>query len=229
MKHIAIIMDGNRRWARQNKMQAVIEGHRKGVESVKKTIAWSLENKLSYLSLYAFSLENVKRSEEEKNDLFLLMIEGVSSEKKWLIENRVGINFIGDRTLFPEGSRASIIEIEEATCLDPLLHVQIMFFYGAQQELAYATKQIALRVQLGELSIENITTETLKNALWTAGIPDPDIVIRPGGHSRLSNFLLFQSAYSEWFFLDKLWPDFNEQDLTLCADQFHAARRNFGQ
>lgn len=229
MKHIAIIMDGNRRWARQNKMQAIIEGHRKGVETVKKAIVWSLENKVQYLSLYAFSLENTKRSDQEKNDIFSLIVEGVRKEESWFIEHRVAISFIGDRALFPPMAVEAIEHIEQVTKNDPLLYVQVMFFYGAQQELAYATKLIASQVQSGQLSIESITTETLKDALWTAGIPDPDMVIRPGGHSRLSNFLLFQSAYSEWFFLEKLWPDFNEHDLTLCADQFRAARRNFGQ
>ncbi len=228
MKHIAIIMDGNRRWARKNKMQAVIEGHRKGVESVKRAILWSLENKLQYLSLFAFSLENTQRSDQEKNDIFELIIEGVKAEKEWFMQHRVAISFVGERSMFPKMAIESIEEIEKATKVDPLLSVQVMFFYGAQQELTYATKLIASKVKAGQISVEEITTQTLKDALWTAGIPDPDMVIRPGGYSRLSNFLLFQSAYSEWFFLEKLWPDFNEQDLTFCVDQFYAIRRNFG-
>jgi undecaprenyl diphosphate synthase len=229
MQHVAIIMDGNRRWARQNKFQSTFFGHKKGVESVRRAVEWCLKNEISYLSLYTFSLENLRRSEEEKQYLLDLVIETIYAEADELAEKGVKVQFVGDRKLFPVGVIPAINEIEEKTVDGTKLTVNILFYYGAQQELADAAKKLAYAVQEGRIDPESITTETLKNELWTVGIPDPDIVIRPGGFSRMSNFLLYQTAYSELFFLDKMWPDVTEDDLTHCANRFMEMRRNFGQ
>ncbi len=229
MQHVAIIMDGNRRWARNNTLQAGFMGHEKGIEPVKKSVAWCLEQKISYLSLYAFSLENIHRSEEEKAALFSLLTRALEQETENLISKGVSVHFIGDRMLIPEYLLDQINAIEKVTAKGKALVVQVMFFYGGQQELVYAAKSLAQKVKEGSLALDAITTETMKNELWTAGVPDPDMVIRAGGQVRLSNFLLFQSAYSEWFFLDTLWPDFNEEHLNQCAEKFNHMKRNFGQ
>ncbi|MBL4587964.1 di-trans,poly-cis-decaprenylcistransferase [Candidatus Babeliales bacterium] len=229
MQHIALIMDGNRRWARNNKLQTVVMGHKKGVEPVKKSVQWSLDHNIKYLSLYAFSLENRGRSEEEKSGIFSVMIDAIESESNELTQKGVSIRFIGDRTLFPDFLREKIEYIESQTSAGTKLHLQVMFFYGGQQEIVAATRALAQKVKEGKISPDDINLESIEKSLWTAGIPDPEIIIRAGGFSRLSNFLPFQSAYSELFFLDVLWPDFNESHLNDCVERFNVIKRKFGQ
>jgi undecaprenyl diphosphate synthase len=229
MQHIAIIMDGNRRWANNNKLQTVTMGHRKGVEPIKKSAQWCLDHGVKYLSLYAFSLENAKRSDEEKTAIFSIMAEFIKEETQELIKQGIAVRFVGDRSLFPDVLRTDIEYIEEATAHCNMLYIQVMFFYGGQQEIASAAQRLAQKVKEGTLLPTDITVEKIRSTLWMADVPDPDIVIRSGGHSRLSNFLLFEAAYSEWFFFDTLWPDFDEQHLNVCVEKFGQTKRNFGQ
>jgi undecaprenyl diphosphate synthase len=182
------------------------------------------------LSFYTFSLENFKRSEQEKNYLFnSLLTDSFTKELPELIDKGVRVRFIGDRLRFPDTVRAAVDQMEEETKKLSVLNVNLLFCYGATAELAQAVKSIAQKVKDGILSPEQISEETLRSSLWTAGIPDPDLIIRTGGLARLSNFLLFQSAYSELSFLDCFWPEVTEEKLEHCIDHFRQIKRNFGE
>lgn len=227
IQHLSIEMDGNRRWAQKNKLQPWI-GHRKGVDAIKTVVEFCLEHKIPHLSLYTFSLENFKRPEREKQFLFELIIEQTDKVLPDLLKNNVRVTFIGDRQLFPEMVRNSIFKIETATKVNNALNVYFMFCYGSRQEIVSATQKIASDVLAGNLSISEITPELFKNYLWTTGIPDPDILIRPSGYIRLSNFLLYQVAYTELFFTDLLWPEITKQYLEQVISEFKNRQRNFG-
>ena len=227
MQHLAIIMDGNRRWAKKNKLES-FSGHKKGKDKIRLAIKFCIKNNIKHLSLYTFSLENFNRCESEKNYLFNLIVEGAKKELPELVEQGVQVKFVGDRRLFPSHIVSSINEIENKTKDLNKLHHNILFGYGAQQEVAFAVKSIAKKVKEGLIDIEEIDEKTVKNHLWTAGTPDPDLIVRTGGDVRLSNFLLYQAAYSEFAFLDCYWPEITEEHLQKCVDKFKASKRNFG-
>jgi len=227
MQHLAIIPDGNRRWAAKNKLASLF-GHRQGMESVRSTIKVCIKNSIKYLSIYTFSLENFRRSEAEKKYLFNLLKDGFSREVPSLIENDVKVKFIGDINLFPEDIQDVVAEIQEKTQHCKTLQLNLLFCYGGQQEIAYAAKQLARKVQNGELDADEITEDLLKEHLWTVGIPDPDLIIRTSNVIRLSNFLLFQAAYSEFLFLDCYWPEVTEELLQKALQRFLNVKRNFG-
>ena len=227
MQHLAIIPDGNRRWAAQNKLESFF-GHKKGLEAVRSAIKVSIKNGIKYLSFYTFSLENFKRGDEEKSYLFSLL----SGEfKKWtpeLITQKIRIKFLGDTHYFPSGIRSTIKELEEQTKDGNVLQLNLLFCYGAQQEIVSAVQALAQQVKAGTLDVNSIDVDMVKNSLWTAGMPDPDLVIRTGKVTRLSNFLLYQSAYSEYLFLDSFWPEMTEEILESCLQKFPSIKRNFG-
>jgi undecaprenyl diphosphate synthase len=223
-----MVMDGNRRWAREKKLEAVTQGHRKGVDAAKVAIEFCLKKGIKYLSLYAFSLENFRRSDTEKKYLFNLLNNFLEKHAQDFIERGIQVRFVGDRSLFPESTRDTIEKIEEQTKDLSSLQVNFLFCYGSTQELISATKQVAKKVETGELSSDEIDETILRKSMWFGDVPDPEIIIRTGKVSRLSNFLLFQGAYSEWFFLDCYWPEVNEEKLEKCVEQFHQVRRNFG-
>lgn len=228
MQHLAIIPDGNRRWAMQNKLESLF-GHRQGMETVKSAIKVCIKNSVQYLSFYTFSLENFRRSDSEKNYLFSLLADGLLKELPDLIKNGVRIRFIGDRKVFPERVRNAIVDIELQTQSLNTLNLNLLFCYGAKTEITHAVKALAQQVKDGILSIDDIDEHKVHGALWTSGMPDPDLIIRTGGVVRLSNFLLFQAAYSEFSFLDCYWPDVTEERLTECVQNFKNTKRNFGQ
>jgi undecaprenyl diphosphate synthase len=229
MQHLAIIPDGNRRWAAQHKMESFL-GHKKALEPLRTAIKVCIKNSIKHLSFYTFSLENFKRSEQEKSYLFnSLLADSFTKELPELINNGVRVRFIGDRSRFPDTVRAAVDQMEGETKKLSVLNVNLLFCYGATAELAQAVKSIAQKVKDGVLSPEQISEETLRSSLWTAGIPDPDLIIRTGGLARLSNFLLFQSAYSELSFLDCFWPEVTEEKLEHCIDHFRQIKRNFGE
>lgn len=228
MQHLAMIMDGNRRWAKDQKLQAVTLGHRKGVDAVKAVISFCLKKGIKYLSLFTFSLENFRRENSEQRYIFSLLKEVLHTNMFKLMEQGVRIKFVGDRTLFPEQARAAIEEAEEKTKHLDKLQLNMLFCYGAQQELVAATKKLALKVEQKKLAIEDIDEKAICKELWTWGTPDPDLIIRTGRRSRLSNFLLFQAAYSELMFLDCYWPEVTEEQLEQCFNNFHTIQRNFG-
>jgi undecaprenyl diphosphate synthase len=227
IRHLALIMDGNRRWAKQRSLKPWL-GHDAGTQAVREVIEFCLEQAIPYTSLYAFSLENFKRSPEEVTFLFDIFIREAEKQAPTLQEKDVRVRFIGDRELFPEHVKDSIASIEEKTAACATLTVNLLFCYGAQQELVAAVKTIAIKVQQGLLALKDISVQTVADMLWTAGVPDPELIIRTGGRQRLSNFLLYQAAYSELYFLDCLWPDIRKQHLDQALEQFKKEQRNFG-
>lgn len=227
MNHLAIIPDGNRRWAKKNKLESFF-GHKKGVEAVRSAITVCIKNSIHYLSFYTFSLENFKRSEIEKTYLFNLLAAEFSSMLPELIKDGIKVCFLGDRRYFPDSIRPVINEIEEKTKDLTALQLNLLFCYGGQQEIVQATQRIAQAVKEGKIKIEDITVDTVKQSLWSPDMPDPELIIRTGSVSRLSNFLLYQAAYSEFMILDSFWPEANEEILQGCIDKFLGVQRNFG-
>lgn len=227
IQHLACIMDGNRRWAKKQGLTPWF-GHNQGAESVKKVIQFALDNNIKYVSLYTFSIENFKRSEQEVSHLFSLLITVLTENLAKFIEQGVHIRFIGDETLFPEVIRATIATVEEKTRDCSALNLNLLFCYGGQQEIFGAVKKMITHIKNGFLALEDFTEEIFKKYLWMGNIPEPELIIRTGGTKRLSNFLLFQAAYSELCFLDCLWPEITEQDLAGALSEFKRIQRNMG-
>lgn len=227
LRHLACIMDGNRRWAKERGMVPWY-GHAEGVSAVQKVIKFCLEKKIKYLSLYTFSLENFRRSQEENSYLFKLMVKEAEKGTQEFKKYGIRLRFIGDRNLFPEQLSPLLDQVEKETAHLDTLNVTFLFCYGGRQEIASAAKNIAHKVKLGQLQEDDITPELVSQHLWTAEIPDPDLIIRTGSFSRLSNFLIYQAAYSELYVLDCLWPDLNKEHLQDAYDAFMECKRNFG-
>jgi undecaprenyl diphosphate synthase len=228
LQHLACVMDGNRRWAKKRGLFPW-DGHREGVTTAQRTVDYCLEKNIPYLTLYTFSVENLKRSLEEKSFLFDLIARFVTDIL--LVDYRdrgVCVKFIGDRSLFPERLRSVFERVERETAHGAILTVHLLFCYGGQQEIVAAARELAERVARGELTPEAITQELFASTLWTGSIPAPDLVIRTGGNQRLSNFLSYQSAYSELYFSDTLWPDVDEAFLNTALSYFESSKRNFG-
>jgi undecaprenyl diphosphate synthase len=227
LTHLACIMDGNRRWAKQRGLVPWY-GHKEGVEAVRRAVQFCLEKKIPYLSLYTFSVENFKRDPEENRYLFGLMVQEAQKGLEEFKKNGIRLRFIGDRSLFPEQLAPLLENAEKETANNTNLTVIFLFCYGGQQEIFAAVKDIADKVNAGTLSVEQVTPELLNQTIWTGSIPDPDLIIRTGGFSRLSNFLLYKAAYSEFCFLDCLWPDLSFEHLQKAYDDFLECKRNFG-
>ncbi len=228
VKHLACIMDGNRRWAQKQGLLSWL-GHKSGLNSVRRVIDFCLEKKIEYLSLYTFSIENLKRSQDEQNYLFEVLAHEAFGDLAEFKRRNIRICFIGDRSLFPEKviSLCEIMQSETATC--SALQVNFLLCYGGQQEIADTAKRIAIAVKKGDLKESDITSDVFETFLWTSGIPSPDLIIRTGGDNRLSNFLLFQCAYSELYFLDCLWPDISVEELESALIYYDKCRKNCGK
>lgn len=227
-QHIALIMDGNRRWATKKGIGLLYDDASK--KAVYTSLAFCLKNKIPYCSLYAFSLENLtSRSTVLRERLFDLVIDVCMNEAEKLSEKGIKVRFVGQRDLFPARVLPAIEHLEEATAHNSTLQLNILFCYGAQQEVVSACKAVAQKVAAGQLRADQITPATVTDFLWTADSPAPDMIIRTGGVTRLSNFLLFQAAYSELMFLDCLWPELTEVHLQDCVTRFHHTARNFGK
>ncbi len=227
-KHIAIIMDGNGRWAKQ-KGKARIYGHQAGVEAVRKVVETCTELGVQYLTLYAFSTENWKRPEEEVNALMELLVRTIRRETPELNKNNVRIGMIGDGHSLP---KACIDELEESKRItegNTGLNLILALSYSGRWEITSAMQQIARKVAAGELSAEAISEEIISQYLNTAQIPDPELLIRTSGEYRLSNFLLWQSAYTEYYFTETLWPDFDREALVKAIYDYQNRERRFGQ
>jgi undecaprenyl diphosphate synthase len=227
LNHLACIMDGNRRWAKQQGKMPWY-GHGQGIETVHTVIEFCLRKKISYLSLYTFSLENFSRSPQENNYLFGLMLKEAQKGSQEFKKQGIRLRFIGDRALFPVSLQPLLDDLEQETAHCNTLIVNLLFCYGGRQEITAAVKKIAQQVKDGSLPEEAITPELIGNYLWTGLMPDPDLIIRTGGFSRLSNFLPYQSAYSELQVLDCLWPDLTAVHLQNAYDSFMDCKRNFG-
>ncbi len=226
-QHVAIIMDGNGRWANKRGLARTM-GHSKGVEAVKETVRAAGELGIRYLTLFAFSSENWNRPEAEVSDLLGLLRRFIRRDLAELHRENVRIKVIGERDKLRGDILPLLLEAEETTRNNTALTVVIAFNYGSRDEIARATARIAEKVKAGLLDPATISAETINDHLDTAGIPDPDLIIRTSGEERLSNFLLWQAAYSEFVFLPDYWPDFN-RDLFVEALKIYASRdRRFG-
>lgn len=227
-KHIAIIMDGNGRWAKQKNLDRTF-GHKEGLEAVRKSMKAAAEVGISYLTLYTFSTENWNRPKEEVDALMDLMVQAVAKETAELIENNLKVKTIGDIDRLPLRTRQALQECLEATSECTGMMVILALSYSSKWELTKAIKEIVTDVENGKIKKEDIEEITINQYLTTAGIPDPELLIRTGGELRLSNFLLWQTAYSELFFTDELWPDFNEESLFKAIVEFQNRERRFGK
>jgi undecaprenyl diphosphate synthase len=228
-RHVAIIMDGNGRWAKRRRLPRVA-GHRQGVEALRDIIRTSSDLGIGFLTLFAFSTENWKRPESEVHALMSLMVEFLEKEIRELHENGIRIHMIGEMEGLPSNARQAVCNAMETTRDNKGLQVNIAINYGSRTEIVHAVRQIAAGVSSGRIAQDDITEELFSYYLDTKGIPDPDLMIRTSGECRLSNFLLYQSAYTELIFTDKsvLWPDFTKEKYLEAISGYQSRIRRFG-
>lgn len=226
-KHVAIIMDGNGRWAKARGLPRTA-GHRKGVEAVRRTVEAARELGVPYLTMFGFSSENWRRPEGEVFDLMQLLRFYLRSEIAELHKNGVRLRVIGDRAKLSGDIVTMIEKAEELTRNNAELNLIIALSYGARQEIVEATRQMVRDALEGRLSPEEITEESFSARLLTRDVPDPDLLVRTSGEQRISNFLLWQSAYTELVFVDTLWPDFTKRDLEDAIREFNRRDRRYG-
>lgn len=225
--HIAIIMDGNGRWATARNLPRVA-GHKKGADSVREAIESCVESGVPYLTLYAFSSENWSRPASEVDSLMELLSFYLNKEIKTLHSNGIRLNFVGDRDKLSPDIAKKLKEAEELTRNNTNLVLTIAISYGSRQEIVMAAKFLAQQVSDGKIAPDEINEQSFAKFLYTIDIPDPDLLIRTGGEQRLSNFLLWQSAYTELFFTDVLWPDFRKENLAQAIFEFSKRERRYG-
>jgi undecaprenyl diphosphate synthase len=226
-RHVAIIMDGNGRWARQKAMNRV-RGHEEGAESVREIVRTSRRIGISYLTLYAFSEENWKRPAYEIQALMKLLKRFLSSEIDEMMENGIRLNAIGRTHKLPKDVHTLLLEAIDRTSNNRDMVLTIALSYGGRQEILDGVRHLAEQVRKGDLSVEDITEKRLSEALYTADVPDPDLLIRTSGEFRVSNFLLWQVAYAEFYFTPTLWPDFREQEYLAAIEAYQGRERRFG-
>ena len=222
LKHIAVIMDGNRRWAKERNLPSMV-GHKKGVEALKAAMRACDDYGIKYLTVYAFSTENWNRKPEEVNFLMDLLGQTLKNELQEMHENNVVISFIGDTTKLSDKLQAILLNAVETTKNNTGVNLQIAFNYGSRDELVHAVKCII------EEGVTDITEETISNHLYTKNIPDPDLLIRTGGEMRVSNYLLWQIAYSEFIVIPEFWPEFDKDKLKNCILEYRKRNRRFGK
>jgi len=227
-KHVAIVMDGNGRWARAKHRPRLL-GHKKGVEAVREIVKTCSELKIECLSLFAFSSENWKRPEDEIKNLMGLFMMALDREARSLARNNVRLQIIGDLSRFSEKLQEKIKQVEELTAESDGLRLIVATNYGGRWDIARSAKRLAEQVESGEISSETITEEHLSTYITTTGLPDPDLFIRTGGEKRISNFLLWQMAYTELYFTDVLWPDFDSNELKKAITDYSSRQRRFGK
>ncbi|MDI9439316.1 MAG: isoprenyl transferase [Limnochordia bacterium] len=226
--HVAIIMDGNGRWARRRALPRYF-GHREGVKALKTAVRYAAERGIPTLTVYAFSTENWRRPREEVDFLLDLMYKTFAQEIEELHKEGVRVRLVGDRTSLSQEIQAVWARAEQITAQNTRLTLNVAFNYGGRAELTRAARELASQVARGELAAEEITEERLASQLYTWPSPDPDLVIRTGGEQRLSNFLLWQAAYSELYVTDVLWPDFGEKEFEQALQDYLSRERRFGQ
>lgn len=226
-RHVAIIMDGNGRWALRRHLPRTA-GHRAGVKSVRAVVEESVRQGVAALTLFAFSSENWRRPKAEVNLLMELFLSALRAEVKRLDENGVCLRIVGDRTAFPEKLQRRIAEAEEVTRGNDAMVLQIAANYGGRWDMVRAARRLAVEVRDGRLSPEDLNEELVAARLSFPDLPDPDLFIRTGGERRLSNFLLWQTAYSELYFSDLMWPDFGAEAYSQALADFARRQRRFG-
>lgn len=226
--HVAIIMDGNGRWAKMRGEHRIV-GHQNGVEAVRQTVEGAAELGISYLTLYAFSTENWNRPQEEVLGLMSLLVEAIENETPTLMKNNVRLEAIGDLESLPievkEKLQGTILNTSKNTGLTLILALS----YSSRWEIINAVKKIATQIESGAMSIDEISDEVFSNHLTTRGIPDPELLIRTSGENRISNFLLWQIAYSELYFTELFWPDFTKEELYKALFDYQSRERRFGK
>jgi len=222
LNHVAIIMDGNGRWGLKKKGSRNY-GHLKGLDTVETVIKSSLDQKIPYLTLYTFSTENWQRPDSEINFLFDLIRKSLKKRINKIIKQGIRVNIIGNRKGLPKDIVKIVKLIEKKTLKNKKITLNLALNYGSKEEIVNACKKLVVKKN------KKINLKSFENKLYTKNIPDPEILIRTGGTKRLSNFLLWQLAYAEIFFLDKLWPDFNENDFKNIINKFNKIKRNFGR
>ena len=227
LKHIAIIMDGNRRWAKEKNLPSAF-GHKKGVDALKAAMRACDDFGVKYLTVYAFSTENWNRKKEEVDFLMNLLGETIKNELKEMHENGVVINFIGDLTKLSPKLQEILAHAVEVTKNNDGVRLQIAFNYGSRDEIVHAAKVIAQKVKSGEIKIDEISEDMISENLYTKNIPDPDLLIRTGGEMRVSNYLLWQIAYSEFLVTKQYWPEFDKEALADAIKEFNHRQRRYG-
>lgn len=227
-KHVAVIMDGNGRWAKQRGKLRTF-GHTKGVKAVRETVECAAEIGIQYLTLYAFSTENWNRPTFEINALMTLLVKTINKETKTLTDNNIRLNAIGDLESLPKSCYRELMEAIEKTKGNTRMTLTLALSYSSKWEMTEAIKAIAKNVKSGNLAVEDISESTIDKHLCTLGIPDPELLIRTSGEHRISNFLLWQIAYAELYFTDKLWPDFNRVEFEKAIIDYQGRERRFGK
>ncbi len=226
-QHIAIIMDGNRRWAKENGKLAA-DGHRAGAENLEILAKYCNKIGVKILTVYAFSTENWKRSEQEVSSLMILLNNYLNKFSKSANEDNIKIKILGDIEILDNSLKKSINKAIEKTKNCTGLTLNIAFNYGGRAEIVYAMKKIATKIKNGEINIADIDEKLIQQNLYTENQPDPDLLIRPGGELRTSNFLPWQLVYTEFYFTNKYWPDFKKEDLLEAIETFNKRNRKFG-
>lgn len=226
--HVAIIMDGNGRWAKR-KGAARIFGHQNGVTPVDEVVKASAELGIKYLTLYAFSTENWARPVEEVDALMGLLVSTIKKETKKLLDNNIRLITVGDLTKLPNNTRMELVQLIDATAKNSGLTVVLALSYSSRHEIILAARQIISDAREGKISPADMNSDTFEKYLQTTGIPDPDLLIRTSGEYRLSNFLLYQLAYTELYFTSKLWPDFRAEDFYEALLDYQNRERRFGK
>ncbi len=226
-KHIAIIMDGNRTWARKKGLDPKL-GHKEGAKTLEKIVRYANKIGLQYITVYAFSTENWKRTEDEVGTLMILLQNYLDDYSKRADTENIKVKVIGDISALNSGMQKSIKKCIERTKGNTGVTFSIALNYGGRNEILRAVKELAIQVKNGMLQIDDITEDTISNNLYTAGIPDPDLLIRTSGELRTSNFLPWQIVYSEFLFIEKNWPEFDEKDLDGAIEEYIKRNRKFG-
>jgi undecaprenyl diphosphate synthase len=227
-KHVAVIMDGNGRWAKQRGKLRTF-GHNKGVTAVRETVESAAEIGIEHLTLYAFSTENWNRPKFEINALMTLLVKTINKETKTLTDNNIRLNAIGDLQSLPTSCLKELNEAIEKTKDNTRMTLTLALSYSSKWEITEAIKTIANNVKTGKLKVEDIDESTIDQHLCTLNIPDPELLIRTSGEHRISNFLLWQIAYAELYFTDKLWPDFDRKDFEGAIIDYQGRERRFGK
>jgi len=227
-KHIVVVMDGNGRWAKKRLMPRTA-GHHAGVKSTRQIVENCVKEKIQALTLFAFSSENWKRPEQEVSSIMALFVSTLQSEVKALHKQNVRVRFIGECSAFSEKLQKKINEAKQLTKNNSGLQLNIAVNYGGRWDIAEACKSIVQKIQLGELQVDDISAELINDYVCLQTLPEPDLFIRTGGEMRISNFLIWQLAYTELYFSDVLWPDFNSAEFTKALDWYAGRQRRFGK
>jgi undecaprenyl diphosphate synthase len=226
--HIAIVMDGNGRWAKARNLSR-IAGHKAGIDVARAIVTACNKLELKYLTLYAFSSENWQRPQEEVNNLMMLLRYYLKNEAQSLHKNNIKVQVIGNLSKLDNDLQELINDLMNLTKNNSGMHLILALSYGSREEITEAARRIAQDYKDEKISLSEINTEQFNNYLYTKGIPDPDLLIRTSGELRISNFLIWQMAYTEFYFTHTLWPDFNKKELTHAIKEFNKRERRYGQ